>query len=140
MVAFVASLLVLVVALAPLPAVAKRYPRGRRVTWGEALVAATYLFFLMWWAYGVVPHLWLTFADSDLGWRVDKIVLGPGGVVDKWLPFTVTYQVLRDIVVVVLHVVFLAAQIAGWAWWQGRGEEKVVVPKSDYGRPLLKEA
>jgi hypothetical protein len=35
--------------------------------------------------------------------------------------------------------VFLGLQIAAWALWQGRGEKKVEVETSDYGRPLVKE-
>ena len=30
-------------------------------------------------AYGIVPHQWLTFADNQLLWRPDKLMLGISG-------------------------------------------------------------
>jgi hypothetical protein len=137
-VAFVASLIVTVLLVVPIVLVGKRRPKGTPVTWGEALLASTYLFLVMWWVYGVVPHYWLTWADSELGFRTDRIFVGPGGVL-RALPMTITGVVVRDIVATLIYVVFLGLQIAAWALWQGRGEKKVEVETSDYGRPLVKE-
>ena len=50
---------------------------GTPLTWGEAMVAATYVFFLMFWVYGVVPHQWLTWAQNELKWRSDAIARRP---------------------------------------------------------------
>lgn len=139
MVAFVASLIVTGLLVVPIVIVARRRPKGTPLTWGEALLAATYAFLIMWWIYGIVPHLWLTWADSELGLRTDKIFVGPGGVL-RALPMTITGVVVRDIVVTLLYIVFLGAQIAAWALWQGRGEKKAEVETSDYGRPLVRES
>ena len=41
------------------------------------MVFATYVFFILFWVYGVVPHQWLTWADSELNWRPDRFIVGP---------------------------------------------------------------
>jgi hypothetical protein len=139
-VAFVVSLVVLIASVAVVPAYARRRPVGAPLTWGEAMLAATYLFFVMFVAYGIVPHQWLTWADNELSWRADKILLGPGDLVDK-LPFTVTYQVLRDVIAAGIYIVFLGGQVALWSMWQNRGKTKPAeLPVSSYGRPLVKKA
>ena len=46
----------------------RRHPEAE-MTWGEAMIGASYVFFLLFWIYGVVPHLFLTFADSELASR-----------------------------------------------------------------------
>ena len=63
MVAFIASVLVMVLLTALVIPMAKRRPVGTPLTWGEAMVASVYAFFLMFWVYGVVPHLFLTIRD-----------------------------------------------------------------------------
>ena len=66
MVAFVTSIIVMLVLMGGIDWYRKRTPADKDFTWGEAMVFATYVFFLLWWAYGVVPHQWLTWADSEL--------------------------------------------------------------------------
>jgi hypothetical protein len=153
-VAFISSLLVTFALLALLRPAARRYPIGAAFTWGEAMVASTYAFFLMFWVYGVVPHLWLVWADNELSWRPDAlayeyewvggITLGflkpvaEGGVV----PLTINMLHLRDIIAVLIYVAFLGGQIALWAWWQQRGTKDtkaIDLSTSDYGRPLVKK-
>ena len=119
MVAFIASVLVAVLLTALVIPVAKRRPVGTPLTWGEAMVASVYAFFLMFWVYGLVPHLFLTWAGNELGWRPDKLLLGPGGILKPqtlggFSPITITYQTLRDILAVLIYVVFLGAQIGLW--------------------------
>jgi hypothetical protein len=139
-VAFVVSLVALVLSLAVVIAVARRRPVGAPLTWGEAMVASTYAFFVMFLAYGIVPHQWLAWADNELNWRADKILYGPGDLVAK-LPFTVTYQVIRDLIAAGLYVVFLGGQVYLWSMWQNRGKTKPAeLPVSSYGRPLVKKA
>jgi len=148
-VAFVVSLLILAGLLLPLIPYAKRRPKGTYLSWGEAMAASTYAFFLMFWAYGTVPHLFLTWTSNELNWRPDKLLseywdvwpintLAPqekGG----WLPITISMQTLRDIIVVGIYVVFLGMQIFLWAWWQKRGDKPTAeVATSEYGRPLVK--
>ena len=46
---------------------------------------------------------------------------------------------VSDIVVVIEHLVALAALPFLWMWWQKRDQKKVVAePISDFGRPLMK--
>jgi len=153
-VALIASLLVTFGLLALLLPAAKRYPIGAPFTWGEAMVASVYAFFLMFWVYGVVPHLWLTWADNELKWRPDVLLseyewfgvvkLGfmasqaDGGNV----PVTINMLHIRDIIAVLIYVVFLGGQMALWSWWQKRGQSDAVttdLATSDFGRPLVKK-
>ena len=55
---------------------------------------------VMFLAYGVVPHQWLTYADNELeAGAADKLVVGPGRRCLDKLPFTITYEHVRDIIV-----------------------------------------
>ena len=149
MVAFVTALIILVALSALIVPMAKRRPVGTPLTWGEAMVASVYAFFLMFWAYGVIPHLWLTWADNELQWRPDKILYGPGSILQPQalggnFPMTITYQTLRDFIAVGIYVVFLGGQIAMWAWWQNRGKRadaatSTAVVESEFGRPLVRK-
>ena len=141
MVAFVVSTLLLILMVAPIGWYAQRRPVGTWVSWGEAMAAAAYVFFIMFWAYGVVPHQWLTWADNELSWRPDKILVGPGDVFQTYLPFEMSYQTLRDLIVVGIYAIFLGGNIALWAKWQARGDVKPgdEVERSRYGRPLVKQ-
>ena len=114
---------------------AKRRPAGKPTTWGEAMLGAVYVFALMFVAYGVVPNQWLLWADNELKWRADRVLL------DTY-PITVSYLVLRDLIAVAIYAVFLGGQIALWAVWQGRGKQKQAaeLPTSTFGRPLVKKA
>ncbi|MCU1359911.1 MAG: hypothetical protein JWN99_1200, partial [Ilumatobacteraceae bacterium] len=83
----------------------KRRPVGTPTTWGEAMLAAVFVFGVMFISFGVVPHQWLSHADKDLGWNKAKIFVGWHGVVKPkalggWFPFTLQYEAFRDIVVV----------------------------------------
>jgi len=153
-VAFLMSLLVAAVLVVPIFWYAKRRPVGTPLTWGEAMVGAVYVFFLMFWIYGVVPHHWLTWADAELNWRPDRIWIGPNGqmvtpitgwtIKLDWFPIAISAQVFRDIIATVIYGVFLGGQIWIWAWWQNRGKraeaQGAIEPVSSYGRPLMKRA
>jgi hypothetical protein len=139
-VAFLVSMIALLAGTAVIVWYAGKRPTGVVPTWGEAMVAAIYVFFLMVLAYGIWPHQWLAWADNELNWRVDKILFGPADIFDK-LPFTITYQVVRDLVAVIIYGIGLGAQIALWSLWQNRGKVKTKeLPSSAYGRPLVKSA
>jgi hypothetical protein len=147
-VAFVGSLLVTALLVAVIFPYRTRRPVGTVLTWGEAMVAGTYVFFVFFWVYGVVPHLWLTWADNELGWRPDKLLVGPGSILEPqalggWFPFTINYLVLRDIIAVLIYVAFLAGNIWLWAVWQNRGKKAAEVPavvESEFGRPLVRKS
>lgn len=140
MVALVASILVMVVMTAAIFPYMKRRPVGTPLSWGEAMFAATYVFFILFWAYGVVPHQWLMLADNEWSWRADVLVVGPGEILTK-LPFDITKQVLRDLVAVGIYGVILVGNVVVWMAWQNRGEKKAPeVETSRFGRPLVKGA
>ena len=152
MVAFVCSILILIGVVALTMRVGRRRPVGAPLTWGEAMAAGTFSFFGMFVAYGLVPHLWLTWADSELKWRPDVLLseypfwgvrlsfLAPqekgGG-----FPMTISMQTIRDLLAVHIYVALLAGQMWLWAWWQKRDKKpSTELVTSDYGRPLVKRA
>jgi hypothetical protein len=148
-VAFVTSLVLTVVLVAAAMWFGARRPVGKAITWGEGMLAGTYVFFLFFWAYGMVPHLWLTWADNELKWRPDKLVYGPFDILkpqqfDGWNPITINYQSVRDLIVVLIYGAFLGFNIYAWAWWNDRAkkrDEKVKeLATSDYGRPLVRKS
>jgi nicotinamide riboside transporter PnuC len=54
---------------------------------------------------------------------------------------TLQYEILRDTVVVLIHVYFFALTIYLWKVWQSRGQKKSTeLATSTYGRPLVKKA
>ena len=124
----------------------RRRPVGTPTSWGEAMVGSVYAFGVMFLAFGIVPHQWIDHADKDLGWDRSKIIFGPGGILkpqafDGWFPFTLQYEAIRDVIVVVLHAYYFGVLIFRWIWWQKRGESVAKeLPTSSYGRPLVKKA
>ena len=139
MVAFVVSLVALGLSVAAVLAYARRRPPGAVLTWGEAMGAATFAFFVMFLAYGIVPHQWLAWADNELKWRKDKLLFGPGDIIQQGVPFTVSYEALRDIIAVVIYGIALVLHVALWMMWQNRGKAKPAeLPTSPYGRPLVR--
>lgn len=147
MVAFIVSLLLTAVMVVGFYVYAARRPADAAPTWGEAMIWAMLTFFFLFLIYGIVPHQWLTWADNELNWRPDRILHGPGDILKPqadggWLPFTLTYLVIRDVLAVVLYNVLLALNIKMWFDWQNRGDKAksaAVEPSSSYGRPLVKE-
>ena len=126
----------------------KRRPVGAPVSWGEAMFAATYVFFIMFWVYGVVPHQWLTWADNELKWRSDAYLLGPSSTstlpILQNLPMNVSKQVVRDLIAVGIYGGFLVGHVALWSIWQGRGDaaqrkQKAIEERTTtFGRPLVR--
>lgn len=144
MVAFVGSLIVAFALTGVVYAYGKRRPVGAPLSWGEAMAAATFVFFLMFWAYGVVPHQWLTWADNELNWRSDAYLIGPGATTFENAPFAVTLAAVKDIVATVIYGLFLGIHVAMWAIWQARGEraesrrKAIAEQTTPYGRPLAR--
>jgi hypothetical protein len=126
---------------------AKRRPKGTPTTWGEAMLASVFAFGVMFVAFGVVPHQFIDHADKELGWTRAKIIYGPFDIFKPkafggWFPFNMSYQAVRDIVVVVIHVWYFGLLIFLWSFWQKRGDGKpsTAIETSTYGRPLVKKA
>jgi hypothetical protein len=146
-VAFLSSLIAsTLLTLAAIP-YGRRRPIGTPVSWGEAMLGATYAFGVMFLAFGVVPHQWIDHADKDLGWDRTKLIYGPGGILKPqsaggWNPITLQYEAVRDIVVVLIHVYFFGLLLFMWIWWQKRGQKAAAaeLETSNYGRPLVKKA
>lgn len=143
--AFLFSLvLTTLLALVVVP-IGNRRPTHRKATWGEAMVGGVFIFAVMFLAFGVVPHQWIDHADKNLGWRRDKVVYGPFGIIKPRalggpFPFTVSFEAIRDIIVVVIHVYYVGMMMILFAWWQRRGAAKPKeVEVSTYGRPLVKK-
>jgi hypothetical protein len=125
---------------------AKRRPKGTPITWGEAMLAAVYVFGTMFLSFGVVPHQWIAHSDADLQWTKSYIIYGPFDLLKPkalggHFPFTASYEAVRDTVVVVLHVYYFALILFLWRVWQGRGDAKpsTEIATSTYGRPLVRK-
>ena len=138
MVAFVVSVLLMLAMVAPIPWMMKRRPADAPLTWGEAMCGAIWVTAILFLCFGIIPHQFIVWADSDLGWRSDRFLVGPGEILGD-LPFDLPYTALRDIIVVNLHVVFAVGMVMLWARWQKRGELEAddATPSSEYGRPLV---
>jgi hypothetical protein len=124
----------------------KRRPKGTPVSWGEAMLAAVYVFGVMFLAFGVVPHQWIAHSDANLLWTKSKIIYGPFDLLKPkalggHFPFTASYEAVRDIVVVVLHVWYFGLILFLWGVWQKRGDATpgTEVATSTYGRPLVRK-
>ena len=146
MVALIVSILLTVAMTAAIPWYGNRRPVGTPFTWGEAMIGSAYVFLLMYFAYGVVPHQWLTLAENEWSWRADRIVYGVGDFMRPkaeggWLPLTITYRTLSDSIASLFYVVFIGGHVAMWRIWQTRNQKKAGtdVVTSTYGRPLVKQ-
>jgi hypothetical protein len=140
-VAFVGSFLLSLLMGGSIVWYSRKRPAGAPLSWGEAMAAATYVFFISFWVYGVVPHQWLTYAQNELRWRSDALIIGPGSTgLFEWSPIAMSKQTAGDIIVVLIYGFYLAGMVALWAIWQGRGKraEPAEVETSTYGRPLVK--
>jgi hypothetical protein len=154
---FFVSLFIFIAGIALVFAVGRRRPPGTPLTWGEALIGATFVFGLMLVGYGVVPNEWLKWADNQLLWRPDRIWFA---ISTKWPVFftganaateaaagrgriIVSFQALRDIIAATIYIVILASQVWLWVAFQKRGRKPVseeVARTSTFGRPVVKRA
>ncbi len=150
MVAFLGSVLALIACVAAVILYGKRRPVGTPITWGESILGAVFLFWIMFLAYGIMPHQFLTWADGKtLNWRSDAIGVpaGPFGSIlpknmanfwfsgernvlfPKGLSFfgrgrvIITKQAIRDIIAANIYIVLLGGQMKLWKSWQVRGKK-----------------
>ncbi len=149
-VAFVASWIVALLLLIPVFHLMKTRPADKVATWGESMLGAVYVFFILFWIYGTVPHQFLTFAEAELDWRSDAFLIGfrtpwdsSQGILEWALPFDLTYATLKDLLAVAVYGVGLVANVAVFSMWQKRGDT-IAAPElesqSRYGRPIIKAA
>jgi hypothetical protein len=144
-VAFIASIIFTLAMTSLVVPLSKRRHDGTPLTWGEAMVAALWVFAILFFAYGVVPHQWLTWASNEMKWRSDRLVFGPGNILKPKanggnFPFTLNYRHVMDAIATLIYGVFLSAHIFVWTWWQKRGTKpSTEVEVSGYGRPLVRK-
>jgi hypothetical protein len=145
---------------------ARRRPPGSKLTWGEAFLAALFIFGLLLMIYGVVPDRWLRYADSELKWRTDKygIPMGPMGhflhdtlgignsknvIAPNGVKFfgrgkiLISAHIIEDLIATVIYGVGLVGQVIMIMWWQARGKKPKVgalEKTSAYGRPLVRSS
>ncbi|MGH8984209.1 MAG: hypothetical protein ACRDY6_10100 [Acidimicrobiia bacterium] len=143
---FVVWVMLGVILAIAMAAVVSRDPRSpdRTTTWAEAMGGAVVVFVLMTLAYGVIPHEWLTYANSYLNMSTDRFVTWP---LDRLVKLP--YSALRDIVATLIYVVAVGANLVLFSKWQTRltpppavteGEAATVVRTSRFGRPLKSKA
>ncbi|MFZ6005840.1 MAG: hypothetical protein ACOYXM_18100 [Actinomycetota bacterium] len=145
MIAFATSLLMALAGSAAVLLYSKRRAPGTPLSWGEAMAAAVFAFILFNLWYGVIPHQWITLADNEWKWRSDRLVSGPWGIFEpnRYLPVTISYVVLRDLIVLVIYGAGLTLHVFHWAQWQDRAKAKAkadIVPTTTYGRPLARKS
>ena len=115
---FFISLLLCLVSFAVFMWMVRRPKSELPTTWAQAMLGATAVFALFLLIYGVVPHEWLTWADSSLGLREDKILFNAFGAIEF------SGRALRDIVATVIYIVGLGINTWMWIAWQKRGTAK----------------
>ncbi len=144
MVALVVSILISLAMAGGIVVYGKRRAPEDHMTWGESMLFAIYIYFLLFIVFGVVPHQWLTLAENEWSFRADRIWDAWGLIAAQsrggWFPFEITYRVLSDLGAVVIYNIYLGAMIVMWSQWQNRGKAKpsTDVATSSYGRPLVK--
>jgi hypothetical protein len=164
--AFLTSIVVSLIMAGAIVWEGKHRPPGTKVTWGEAMFAAMFLFFLMLMVYGVVPDRWLRYADGELKWRTDKIgipmgpmghflhnvlhigsatnVIAPNGV--KFFgrgKIKISANTIENIISTVIYGVALGGHIGLIIWWNNRGKKPkaaTLEKTSAYGRPLVRSS
>lgn len=141
MVAFVTSLVIGLLGCLAVLGQARRRPVGAPLSWGQAMMASGFVFFLFYWWYGVIPHWWIEWADSDLGWRSDSFLIqATGSPLEGHWPLDINMVVVRDVVATMIYGLGLTLHVGLWAMWQDRSKERpVAVPTSQYGRPLVRK-
>lgn len=141
MVAFVTSLVIGLLGCLAVLLYGRRRPVGAGLSWGQAMGAAMFAFFLFFWWYGVIPHWWIQWADSELGWRSDSyLIQATGSPLDGGWPLDITMVAVRDVVATMIYGLGLTLHVGLWAIWQDRGKERPAkVQTSQYGRPLVRK-
>jgi len=154
---FFVALFAFLVGVAVIFFVGRRRPPGTPLTWGEAMVAATWVFCVLLLAYGVVPNEWMKWADNGLLWRPDRIWFAVSTKMPVFFTGTnaaveaaagrgriiVSFQALRDIIAAGIYILMLAAQVWLWIVFQKRGRKAAttdVARTSTFGRPVVRRA
>lgn len=139
MVAFVGSFIISLICMGIVVSYSKKRPVDAPLTWGEAMVAAAFVFGALYWSFGVVPHTWFNWSANELHWASDKILAAPHGA-GITLPIVVTKANIADIVMVLIYGFMITNAVIGWSIWQkrGKGTEGKAPRRSAFGRPVLR--
>jgi hypothetical protein len=139
---FFISLLLCVLSFAVFMWLVRRPKSELPTTWAQAMLSATAVFALFLLIYGVVPHEWLTWADSGLNLREDRILI------DTWA-IDFSGRAARDIVATFIYIFGLGVNTWMWIAWQKRGTAKPKPAKaaatpepagtSAFSRPVTKK-
>src|SRR5256885_113641 len=126
----------------------RRPKPDRPATWSECTAGAVGVFAMMALAYAVVPHEWITFSDKYLQWDTtvfvfrnnQKMLFFPW----NW-PFNFDKHNIRDIIAVLIYVVFFGLNLYLFVAWQKRGQEPAAAAEakprtSRFGRPLRRRS
>jgi hypothetical protein len=114
---FFISLLLCVASFAIFMGLVRRPKPALPATWAQSMLGATAVFALFLLIYGVVPHEWLTWADSGLNLREDRVLI------DTWA-IDFSGRALRDIVATMIYIFGLGVNTWMWIAWQKRGSAK----------------
>lgn len=122
-------------------------------TWAAAFAGATAVFALLLLGYAIVPHEYLTYANSYLQWGDNgKFVWQSNqeilGFIPLDYPFSFDYPAVRDIVVSTIYIVLLGLNLKLWVMWQSRhdvapateSDDAAPAKRSRFGRPLRRTA
>ena len=146
MVALVVSTIAAILMCMAVISYAKRRNADTPLTWGEAMIFSSFIFAIMFVAWGIMPHQWLTLAENEWSFREDRIWTAWGALVPisqgGWFPFNITYRVLSDSIAALIYIVTLVPMVRLWSIWQKRGEadtSTTAVQTSTYGRPLVRK-
>ncbi|MFN8015733.1 MAG: hypothetical protein U0R17_03880 [Acidimicrobiia bacterium] len=130
-------------------------------TWAGAIAGALASFVMMTFIYAIIPHEWITFANSYLGFTKDvKVSAGGQFVLNTWLdgnfwtkrtrllPLEVNFEMLQDQATMAIYVIGAVLNIKLFVAWQKRNEvvkadeekdkESVISKFSRFGRPVKK--
>lgn len=125
------------------------------LTWAGAFAGAIAVFALLLLAYAIIPHEYMTYANSYLQWgdsgkfvwQSNQEILG---FIPINYPFSLDYPAVRDIVVATLYIVLLGLNLKLWVMWQSRNDvapaptaesdDAAPAKRSRFGRPLRRTA
>src|ERR1700722_11813959 len=94
----------------------KRPKAAEPATWGQTILGAMGVWFMMALGYGTIPHEWLTFANSYLNFNTATFLMQK----NRFIHFDITRSVVGDIGVTVIYGVVLTLQILMFSRWQKR--------------------
>ena len=121
MVAFIGSFLIALALIGVILTYGKRRPAGKEITWGEAAVGGTFVFFCMVWAYGIVPESWINYWQNGLQWRPDQFLAGPHGTLVKG-PISFSKAAVGDVITTVIYAFMVTAHMSLFSFWNRRGK------------------